>query len=295
MYCASDPANADELLTRLAALREGSAPGLRWHTLADLSFDEGRPAWPLSAIPLYLYDRGRLAALKSASPVLYELPVEQPRACESVVRKLTRYAAGRPLLSFVCTAMSADECAASMREVLEVETADGQPFLLRLADTRVLEALPRALAPTTWARVCRGLQGWYIVNRYGRLETLEMPGPAEGIPAPSGRLHLSDAELSGLLDLGEPDALIAALAEGFPETLPAQPRAFLHAEVVNVLKLARQSGIDGAQDKLYLVLANRVAGGELWKDVQLHDWLRQKAWPKDGFAEALGDFVESMK
>jgi hypothetical protein len=293
LYCASDPANTDELLAGLTTLMEGTAPDLRWHALVDLSFDEGRPAWPFSASPVYLYDRGRLAALQCASPVLYELP-RQPQALEATLRKLNRYIAGRPMLSFVCIASNAAQCADALRDVLEVETADKQPFLLRMADTRVLETLSRALAPANWARVCKGLQGWHIVNRYGRLEALEMPNTADAAADRSGRLRVSDEELSGLLELGEPDSIINALAEGFPEALPDHPRAFLHAEVCQVCKLARQCGIEGALDRLYLALANRSAGGELWKDARLQEWLRRKGWPKEGFAEALGEFVGIM-
>lgn len=293
-YYASDPANFDELAERLTEAFSAAAHATNWYALVDMAFDEGTKPWPLATPHVSLYDGSHLEQLRSVSPVLWEFPTHPPEAAVTLLRRLTRHAAGRPMLSFVGSKFSAAALSAALQPVLELETADGQSFLLRIADTRVLPALPLALTATHWSLLCAPIDAWHVVDRFGKLTTLPMLSRTEDTFTPTSRIRLDDDELTALLQAGEPDALIRALEEGFAELMPQKSRAALYTEVTQVCALAQAHGIEGAPDRLALVLVNRMAGGQLCHDARLLQWLAQAQWKSGGFSEALGEFVESL-
>lgn len=295
-YFASDAADFDYLLDGLTRAINASSNTTHWHALVDLSFDESRVVWPLATSPVHLYAHGRLSNLRSVSPVLCDLPFKDPAELARVVRKLNTYAAGRPMLSFLGTAMSAQDLAEVKQDILEVATADGQMFLLRFADTRVLAALPESLTQAHWARVSAHIDCWHMIDRFGSLTLLDEPDSIEAgdDSASTACIRLGDNELAALLNAGEPDAFLNALDEGFPELLSQRPRASLYTEAIHVCELARRHGIEGSPERFSLLLANRIAGGQLWRDVRLQRWLEGAAWPKDHFSDALGVFLEKL-
>jgi hypothetical protein len=293
-YYACDPANADELVPKLTQEFAAAARTTHWYALVDLAFDEGVHQWPLAVNPLHLYADGHLAQLRSVSPVLSEVPVDQPDKAAKMLRRLIRHAGGRPMLSLMGAALPIAELTQAMQHVLEVETADGQPFLLRLADTRVLPTLPLTLTTAHWAQICAPLDSWLVVDRFGALAKLPMPRQQGHGVKPASCIRLDDHELSAVLQAGEADALIQAVHESDAQCLPQRSRAALHGEVHHVCTLAQAYGIEDAPDRLALVLANRLAGGELWRDARLARWLEQGRWPAGGLSDALGEFVEGL-
>lgn len=293
-YYASDPAQLDHIIQALATQCANAPAHTRWHALVDLAFDEGRQRMPLKTSPTALYRHGRLAPMQAVSPVLCELPMDRPDELVSIVRTLNRHAAGRPMLSFLASKLPEPQLADAMQPVLEVQTSDGQPFLLRFADTRVLVTLPASLTTAHWVKVCAPLVGWLAIDRFGELVELPMPIPSAPAMERLARMQVDDAELGALLRAGEADALIAALADGFPDLLPKQARAALYQEVGHVCALARTHGINGSGDQLALALANRMMGGGLWRDAKLDQWLARRAGQPGQFADALEEFVETL-
>lgn len=293
-YYACDPANADALVPQLMQVLAPGARTLQWCAMVDLAFDEGVSSWPLATDPLHLYASGHLAPLRLVSPVLCEVPLDQPEKAAEMLRRLIRHAGGRPMLSFVGSTLSVDALAQALQPMLEVETADGQSFLLRMADTRVLPTLPVALTAAHWAQVCAPVDSWVVVNRFGELSSLPVPRPQDHGARPASRIRLTDEELAAFLQAGESDALVHAVHESNAECLPKRSRAALHAEVRHVCTLAQSHGIEDAPDRLALVLVNRLAGGELWRDANLARWLEQGSWPVGEFSDALGEFLEGL-
>lgn len=296
LFCASNPMSAqalDSLCQRLGH----TEPALHWYALVDLAFDEGRPHSPLREPSALLYATSHWKALQTVSPVFYQLPTRDPAALSRALNLLNRYVHDRPMLSFVQSDLPLQALADSMRDVIEVETADGQPFVLRWADTRVSATLADVLTPEHWARLCRPLQSWLIVDRWGRDTALTMPKAerrANAQPGTSSRMRLTNDELAALLQRGEPDALIQVLGDQFSELLPQNNRVSLFEEVRHVCEFATHCGITQTPDRLALVIANRMEGGQLWRDTRLEAWLKQAAWPKGQFNDALGEFLETL-
>lgn len=49
---------------------------------------------------------------------------------------------GRPMLGFICSPLSASDLREHWQNLLEIETEDSEPYLLRFADTRVYRHWP---------------------------------------------------------------------------------------------------------------------------------------------------------
>ncbi|MBK1616422.1 hypothetical protein CKO44_23555 [Rubrivivax gelatinosus] len=294
---ASDPASIQSLES-VVRLVSDTEPGWHWHALVDLAFDEGSPRWPMSSPPIAVYDQGRWEAFSQVSPVFWELAQGEPALLKRQAQTLSRYAAARPMLSFVRSDLSASDLASAMRRFIEVETADGQAFVLRWADTRVAVCLPHSLSPQHWSSLASHFADWQVIDRHGALVRLPMAAATttSGASTGHGRLRLSDGELCALLRAGEPDSLIAMLSDQFADLLPSENRAAVYTQAARVCDLADECHLDAPVDRLYLFVACRSAGRNIEDDPRLAAWLRAKSWTASGdFAQALGDFVESIE
>jgi hypothetical protein len=298
VFCASNPVDAKSL-QHMGDVMFDQASGQHWFAVLDLAFDEGQPRTPALGASAALYATGKWRALLAASPMFYELPWREADTLSKALAQLGRYVCDRPMLSFMRSPLSLADLVARMREVIEVETSDGEPFVLRWADTRVSPTLAHALSRDHWARLCQPLTAWHIVDRSGQVRELAMPEepqlpPSSEVPE-APRMRLNDDELAALLTFGEPDAFISLLVDEFPELLPKENHADLFHEVVHVCELANDCGITSTPDRLALVIANRLAGGQLWCDERLKKWLHQAAWSTGQFNAALGEFVETLE
>ncbi|MBK1612105.1 hypothetical protein CKO44_01300 [Rubrivivax gelatinosus] len=296
-FVASDPASKAtlEAFERLASDTE---PGWHWHALVDLAFDEGNPRWPLASPPAAVYARGKWAALAQVSPVFFELAAVEPAQLQRQVRALHSYAAGRPMLSFVRSDLSATELALAMHRFIEVQTEDGQAFVLRWADTRVAVGLHQSLSKQHWSSLRAQFADWRVIDRYGELvkQPATAGAPALAEKAQQGPVKLSDAELGALLRAGEPDSLVAMLSEQFADLLLEDNRAAVYTQALRVCELAEDCQLGTPADRLYLLVACRSAGRHLEDDPRLLAWLRAKSWVATGdFAQAMGNFLESIE
>lgn len=254
------------------------APGGRWLALLDQAFDHGssRPLrWPHPAEPIY---RGT-DDIEAISPKLLALSAHAPDALAQEISRLLRHCQGRPMLSFVQTTLDMRDLAEAWQDIKWVHTEDGQRFLWRLADTRVLSSLPNVLQPHNWARMCKPLMAWHIVDRVGTLQALKMPPavpePPVGVQPtqtqkPLGAFQINDKELALLLDAAQPDVLINSLFERIPDVLPTgADRAKVHAWMRRACDLAAQHGLDATGDQLALAATACLTEGRVLDDQAL--------------------------
>jgi hypothetical protein len=203
---------------------------------------------------------------------------------------LFEHARGRPMLSFLASRLDGAQLAQALQPLLEVQTADGERFVLRWADTRVSEALAEALDSQHWSRFASAVSAWWVVQRHGALTELPLPAQGQAVEA---AITLTDQELERLLELGEPDAVIQILHENFADVLPeSHQRAPVHDEVRKVCALARRSNLTGMSNVVSLALAVRLSEGRLLDNVAFKRWLAEQGAHPENFAASLADWVD---
>lgn len=292
MYFAVNTPSADLHAQALACVQTNPSGG-RWFALLDKAFDHDRKStlrWPHQTEAIYKGTDN----IEAISPTLLALSPHSSEALAQDMTRLLRHCQGRPMLSFVQTTLEMSELASAWQDVKWVHTEDGQRFLLRLADTRVLSSLAQALQPHNWERICKPLQTWHVVDRFGDLQPLRMP-----LVSPNGadalkpneslrEFHISDKEFALLLDAAQPDVLINTLFEQIPEVLPTgSDQAKVHAWVRRACDLAAEHGLDATGDQLALAAAACMTEGQVQDDPALPGLLA-------GYQPGLSSLAEQL-
>jgi Domain of unknown function (DUF4123) len=294
-YFACDDCDALPLVDELTYKLTRGVGGKHWMALVDMAFDHGRLQLAWRGESALLYQAGRLGAMSAVSPRLCRLSINDHLALERELIALVRHASGRPMLSFLKSSLNATELAMRFQDVLEVKTSDRQPFVLRLADTRALPAMASTFTSEHWALVARQLDCWAIVNRHGALEDLTLAARVDDGPQSKESISLSDAELAGLLTKGQPDALIQALFENFPDLLPIQGRARVHDLMARVCAFGAAHGVTSFPELAAMAVAAASTEGKLLDHPRLPDWLDAGAWQQGQFEEGLVEFMETAE
>lgn len=289
-YHAVDP--YDHLLLRDNITQQiGAASEGHWYALIDRAFDHGGKRFSASPANDYpVYHTGHLQALATVSPYLIELPTESQAQLRKFLGRLLLHCRGRPMLSFVQSGHSGNELVDAWQDLLEVETADGQAFLLRFADTRVLPELCACVAPL-WQRLAHVVTAWWIINRSGELAAL----PLLKAQGESGKFRLNEREFACLLASGLPDALADRLNEHFPDLLARRCGSANFRLLHRGCELAGRHGIEAFPDQLALSVALLYSDGKLLDDPQFESWMQQKPWLHGSLEAALGDYLETME
>lgn len=292
-YYAVSRADIPQLLEDvLAEIGAGGSSG-NWLALIDSAFDdERRPIpWPTEAVPVYYQDK--LRAFQSVAPVLLELTIGDENALRGEVLRLLRHCQGRPMLSFLHTELEALALRKSWQNALEIETEDGESFLLRFADTRTTPAIARSLPSSAWRRLSSNIGRWLYVDRVGKLQTL-LPSPAQSTAEDETKsaIRITDKALGELLESGQPDALANTLHEHFPDLLSATDGASTHQRLADVCGLAARNGIESFPDLTAIAVAVYATDGKLLADNQFTAWLARRDYPPGGLTDALADYLD---
>lgn len=269
-----------------------------WLALIDTAFDHGKKTapWPTTVWPIY--HQGRLALMKSVSPVLLALPSADDAGFEKIISRLLNHCRGRPMLSFLHSNKPPQALCESWQSVLEIETESGQPFVLRFADTRTTPTIAAVLSSDVWARLSHGIEDWLCIDREGSLQALLLPdtqgqGPLAG--ETQEIVRISNHALAQLLKLGQPDALADALQEHFPELLVAGQGALTHQRLSAACEVAEKNDIEAFPDLMALAVAICSTDGQLLEDPDFKNWLQQRQWESEGLVNALSEYLEPSK
>lgn len=288
MYFALNTGALPDLAEQLALLVQGSPADCRWFILFDRAFDheQRQPlSWRHPVTPLYTEPQWA-----ELSPTMLHLPRGNSADLKRDLLRVLRHASGRPMISLVQTHAEADDLARSWRSIKWAQTSDGLRLLLRLADARTLLNLPDSLSPLNWARVAGMVSSWHVINRSGQLQALLTPDETlRRASWPDAPLMLTDTELNALTHAAQPDALIQALHEQLPESLPADvPPGQVHDWVRRAHDMAVTQGLDGSSDQLALAAAVCWTQGEVLHHPALPGLLADHTSRADG-ASTLAD------
>lgn len=288
MYFASDSCNTRAVCGALME-KIRRQPGLVWLALVDGAFDHGRSGLALPNERRVLYDCDSMSDLMEASPFLLTLTVDDEPLLQRELATLVRHRKERPMLSFIGTSSTVFSVIENFRQFANAVTDDGQEFLLRFADTRVLPGLPDALRQTNWDGMTCLLSEWLLIDREGKLQ--ELPLCAHRAPL-QGRFQLSSAEFASLVTNSEPDAVIDAIAEGTSEALPEGNRATVYGTVANACRLAQRYKVHAFPDVVALAYLGLLDNGRGLRSAALTEMLASMQWEPGNLINSLVDFVE---
>lgn len=179
--------------------------------------------------------------LQPLSPCVFTLPTEDA-ALRGVWSHLLALCEGRPMVSVLHTAADLGAIVSHLRRQCEGRSADGTPWLMRWADTRVVPPLLHCLDPLQRQRVLGGITAWYSATRDGGWLCTdgEAERPFDLTAAP---LCFTSAQQRALQQMAEPDRITGWLLRHpalRPTTLlPSQ----VHACAQAVVERLHQRGI----------------------------------------------------
>ena len=275
----------------LAASLSPTSETEQWFALVDTAFDAGRKRpFDLPAETLPIYHQGTLERLSGISPLL--VPLDRD-AVDPVLltQRLLHHCDGRPMLSFIRSTATAEDLREAWQNALEVETSDGQIFVLRFADTRITPVLAESLFASVWGRLCDGIAEWRLVGRDCRLQSLPLAPPPERRDE-SAMPRLDDAMLARLLQAGEADALASQLHGHIAELFHGIPGASVHQTLSAVCTIAELYGMTSRTDLMALAAVCLHQKEWLARADFLH-WLEQRPWTNGDFSAALDRFFRS--
>jgi hypothetical protein len=228
---------------------------LHLFALVDGAFDEAMTTGrDRSRLPRHsLYETTSLEALGAAAPHLLVAPIaisEQPQWLEKLFTACT----GKPMLSVIASALSAEALQQHLCPYLIAQTPDGMEWPLRWGDTRVLPELMQAVDESQYKHLLSPLYYWWSVNRDGTLLSWQGKGESDPVGAEFDKLPLNDVAFARLVDAAEADAVLANLYDSQFDVLQLHRPTECHARVAKHLALASQYRIEAASDRQHFCM-----------------------------------------
>jgi hypothetical protein len=282
MYFAINPGHSRVHQDALELLIAQTNEQQHWFALIDCAFTHGDipTTKALKAFDLApLYNTPPLDKLRDAGPALLALPRDQT-ARDKLLTRLLRLCHGKPMLSFICSKLSASALCEQWQSCFYPVCEDEQRFLLRFADTRISPVLAQALSASNWARFAAPLSQWCVIDRQGALASLTLPNEKPASVATNTEpLSLTMTEIESFLSHTQTDAVIAFLNEHYSDLLPQQNKAALYVQIAAVCALAARHTLESFPDLTSLALASCVTHGEIMSDPRLEKTLQSAFTP----------------
>lgn len=238
-----------------------------------------------------LYAESELDELQEVSPVLVQLPRDESTR-SAWLETLLQHADGLPMLSLIASPIDTSDLASYFAPFIKSETEDGQRYLLRFADTRILPKLISVLDDSQWS-LLPPIAHWWSIDRAGVLRELLLPRSSDNAATerPTG-LKLSNLQFAALLDAAEADAIIEQLLLVVPEHCAAFRPGDLHQFIAHQLENARRFGIESTPDLVAYCIGAFNSRGKLHEDPHAFALLKEGRWRPGELASALAELPE---
>jgi len=259
MYFAVNPCAPElpeQMLGTLAQLREQySAAPRHCYLLIDASFDQSLPnAFPWRrAVECSLYDGMRLEGLREVAPHLIQLP-DEPNKQRTWLQQLVDACGGKPMLSMLVSAISAERLREHFRPYLLAQSEDSLEWPVRWADTRTLPGLIGALTDVERRHLFSPLYTWIAVDRQGEMIHWQGEGDPHPEPPDFDCWPLDEARFGELLAEAEADAVLSQIDDRRPDLLVRDKPADIHARVARQLAIASRNKLSAAPHRLHFAM-----------------------------------------
>lgn len=228
-----DRLSTEEISARAAELMDllqpiGETP-TKLYALIDHSFlypGDIFKRWPATQPPHFNLMQHIPGAADAHSPLLLELPSDTA-CCEPAVVTLLERCNGLSMLAFIGSAATHALLAAHLSAFTEVKLPpDGEPYVWRIADTRITSVLPQLLSTEQKATLLHPVKQWAYLDRASNWSTISN-GEATPTVLPSQLtarpLHLTQEQVDAFLRACMPDNLLSQLVQDFPQLAQQRP------------------------------------------------------------------------
>lgn len=259
MYFAVNPCAPDlpeQILATLMQLRERfPAAPLHCYLLVDASFDQALlDTFPWRrAVECSLYDGMRLEGLKEVAPHLARLPDESDKQ-RSWLQQLVDACDGKPMLSMLISAISAEQLREHFKPYLLARSEDSLEWPVRWADTRTLPGLIGALTDQERRHLLSPLYAWIATSRQGEMIHWQGEGNPHPEPADFDCWPLDEARFGKPVAEAEADAVLSQIDDRRPDLLVIDRPAEIHARVARQLAIASRHKLSGAPHRLHFAM-----------------------------------------
>lgn len=289
-YYAVEPTDVPNVLGQLAVRDAQCEAGGRWYALIDTSM---LPLNPHQRFDYHqnLYLGTKYDALSNAAPVLLDIGPTHDIDWPAVKRLAYRFS-GFPALSFLNSDAAMAALLASWAGALDIESTDGEVYLLRFADTRCLPYLLDSVAQTRPGIFFRTFNCWLYIDRFGQPASVPLERVQEAEEAPVVGQAISDAGLDLLLKEGLPDALAEALDRHFPDLLSNKKKAEVFQSLQQIARLSEHHAIESFADQIALAVAELSSEKSIIDDMGFNKWISEASYSKGQLSQALNQYLE---
>ncbi|GGB93568.1 DUF4123 domain-containing protein [Pseudoduganella buxea] len=287
MYFAVDPCNP-VLVTDAIMAAIDKRPELNWFALMDGAFDADEKSTPEFAQKYCLYDSDALHELMAVSPYLVELPAMNAISLRTMLMKLARHRRNRPMLSFIASAHSGQDIAGRWKKLVNIRGTDQTEFILRFADTRILESVPGCPQGRLWQVLSATIEEWNYPDRAGEVVFLKPARTAEEC----SEIVLTDEEFGFLVEAGTPDHVISIIERDYPELLPEKDHAKFYIKIAEARRLSLEYDIESFPDIVGISIYALVSKDDIRTDSRLLSLLRSASWIRGNLIDNLYDLLD---
>ncbi len=289
MYFAVDPCNP-VLVTDAIMAAIDKRPELNWFALVDGAFDAEEKSTPEFTQKFCLYDSDALHELMAVSPYLVELPAMDTILLRTMLMKLARHRRNRPMLSFVASAHCGQDLAERWKKLVNIRGTDQTEFILRFADTRILENLPDCPQGRLWQALSANIEEWLYPDRAGTVVPL-MPGRST---EECTGIMLTDEEFGFLVEAGTPDHVVSIVERDYPELLPEKEHSRFHQYIMQICKFASEHNIQAFSDIVGMTVYALATQKDIRGDRDLINLLRTNEWKQGALIDSLVSLVDDI-
>lgn len=287
MYFAVDSCNVNKIATELL-VAINDMPQLNWFALVDTAFDYEQKTLIWNGPTYHIYDYDGMEDLLPISPSLLSLS-RNVNTQKIELHCLFKHRRNRPMLSFIGTTASLTALGKNFQRFTDITCHDDTELIFRFADTRVLLALPALLRPEFWETMTDSVSHWIAIDRVGKLQSLPIP---KRVAFRQRKLVFSSMEFAAMLEHGEPDAVIDAIASTNPEVIPARGNGSFYNDVAQACKFAKTYDVSSFPDLVALATLAIATQNRCFEDPRLCALLVGKKWSYGKLIEKIVDFVE---
>ncbi len=257
--------------------------------LVDGAFDFGSKKRLIRPDSIKLFDKEILNEVAEASPYIIQFFPKDVERVSSEITFLSKHRQDRPMLSFFSSKYSALEIAERWRKFLNASSVDGTDFILRFADTRVLEYLSSCLQRHHWSGITNLLEEWVYINRSGEIQDVKI---SKDEYVDTRVFQLSTLEFNSLVESAEPDCLINILHRDYSEIVPNERKDIFFNNVKRICEFSKINGVENFRDILSMVIFGLVSVVEIEKDKDVAKLLSDAKWVPGDLIDSLDEILK---
>lgn len=230
-------------------------------------------------------------SLLDIAPLLISLG--HANVASRATKEIEQLAAARPAVSMLESDLELAALAHHLQAFHTIKLPERKEMILRWYDTRVLPVWMEVMNGRQRAGFVHGIGRWTYWDRFGDLLELEL-GPQSPFP-PLTPYALDEAQLVRLQAASETDVLLAQLRRIIPDEIASASFRQLYPFVDQHLRIARQHGLVGLDERAQFLLLALFTGGAYLENTEVASRMmlpcREQPVPFQDWIDALPDAV----